>query len=145
MAIYDRTHKVLALGENSMGTLHNTYTPRGARTRDASFWGEVFYLTGAQELRDPEAKFKGRRLMDNQDVMPYASGSLLFDYLGINFDGEKGFSYQKKLGVELVTDNGSEKYLVSFILVQKALIRNTCNLKTVKMTLHCWKKYKAMW
>lgn len=43
MAVYDNTHKVLALGDNSMGTLHNTYTPRGARTRDASFWGEIFY------------------------------------------------------------------------------------------------------
>lgn len=84
----------------------------GYQTQTA-LWRNM-YLTGAQELRDPKARFKGRRLMDNQEVMPYASGSLLFDYLGINFDGEKGFSYQKKIGVELVTDNGSEKYLVSF-------------------------------
>lgn len=43
MCIYSNTHKVLYLGDNAMGTLHNTYTPRGARVRDASFWGGLFY------------------------------------------------------------------------------------------------------
>lgn len=43
MCIYSNTHKVLYLGDNAMGTLHNTYTPRGARVRDANFWGGLFY------------------------------------------------------------------------------------------------------
>lgn len=43
MCVYDNNHKVLYLGDNSMGTLHNTYTPRGARVRDANFWGCLFY------------------------------------------------------------------------------------------------------
>jgi alkyl sulfatase BDS1-like metallo-beta-lactamase superfamily hydrolase len=43
MCVYSNTHKVLFLGDNAMGTIHNTYTPRGARVRDASFWGSVFH------------------------------------------------------------------------------------------------------
>ncbi len=38
-----RLEKVLYLGDNAMGTLHNTYTPHGAMVRDASFWGGLFY------------------------------------------------------------------------------------------------------
>lgn len=43
MCAYDSTHKILYLGDNSMWALHNTYTPRGARVRDANFCGCLFY------------------------------------------------------------------------------------------------------
>ncbi|MGN0376790.1 MAG: alkyl sulfatase dimerization domain-containing protein [Suilimivivens sp.] len=43
MAVYDKNNRVLFLGDNSMGTLHNTYTMRGARVRDAGAWGEAYY------------------------------------------------------------------------------------------------------
>ena len=43
LGVYSRTHRVLFLADNAMGTLHNVYTPRGARVRDANYWGEVFY------------------------------------------------------------------------------------------------------
>ena len=59
MVIYDNNHKVLALGDNSMGTLHNTYTPRGARTRDAGFWGEIFYHLYNKYGKSCQALFSG--------------------------------------------------------------------------------------
>lgn len=62
MAIYDHTHKVLALGDLSMGTLHNTYTPRGARTRDAGFWGEIFYHLSHRFGDEAVAVFQGHGL-----------------------------------------------------------------------------------
>lgn len=43
MCTYFNDYKVLFLGDNSVGTLHNTYTMRGAPVRDANYWGKVFY------------------------------------------------------------------------------------------------------
>lgn len=43
MCTYYQEEQVLFLGDNAMGTLHNTYTMRGARVRDANFWGSLFF------------------------------------------------------------------------------------------------------
>jgi len=59
MCVYDHTHKVLYLGDNAMGTLHNTYTPRGARVRDASFWGGLFYSLYVKFGNEAEAVYQG--------------------------------------------------------------------------------------
>lgn len=59
MVVYDHTNRVLALGDNSMGTLHNTYTPRGAKTRDAAFWGEVFYHLYLRFGEEVQAVYQG--------------------------------------------------------------------------------------
>ena len=41
--------------------------------------------------------------MNNEGVMPYVSADLLLDYLGINFDGEKGIAVNTRfvLAIEL--------------------------------------------
>ncbi len=59
MCIYSNTHKVLYLGDNGMGTLHNTYTPRGARVRDASFWGGLFYKLYVKFGEEVSAIYQG--------------------------------------------------------------------------------------
>lgn len=59
MCVYSHTHKVLYLGDNSMGTLHNTYTMRGARVRDAGFWGGLFYHLYLEFGEEVEAIFQG--------------------------------------------------------------------------------------
>lgn len=59
MCVYDHTHKVLYLGDNAMGTLHNTYTMRGARVRDAGFWGGLFYHLYVEFGDEVEAIFQG--------------------------------------------------------------------------------------
>lgn len=43
MCTYFEDYDVLFLGDNGVGTLHNTYTMRGAPVRDANYWGKVFY------------------------------------------------------------------------------------------------------
>lgn len=43
MCTYFNDYKVLFLGDNGVGTLHNTYTMRGAPVRDANYWGKVFF------------------------------------------------------------------------------------------------------
>lgn len=59
MCVYSNTHKVLYLGDNSMGTIHNTYTMRGAKVRDANFWGELFYHLYLEFGDEAEAIFQG--------------------------------------------------------------------------------------
>ncbi len=59
MCVYSNTHKVLFLGDNVMGTLHNTYTPRGARVRDAAEWGKMFYKLYARYGNEVNAVFQG--------------------------------------------------------------------------------------
>lgn len=248
MTVYDNTHKVLALGDISMGTLHNTYIPRGARARDAAYkfpndealllankgvklqdigrkinipdrisktWytrdhygnytfnarGAVnrilgfyngnpvnlwpleeteyaarfveyaggedealkkarylgadaleqlayqtqtglwrnMYLTGAYELRNPDGKKNAPHLMDNSEVMPYVNAGLLFDYLGINFDGEKGIDLQEKFIIEITDTDDAEKYVVT--LYKGTLLydrlsgqKNTGQLTCVKLS-----------
>jgi alkyl sulfatase BDS1-like metallo-beta-lactamase superfamily hydrolase len=43
MVTYFEDYKVLYLGDVGVGTIHNTYTMRGAPVRDANYWGSVFY------------------------------------------------------------------------------------------------------
>ncbi|MGN0483783.1 MAG: alkyl sulfatase dimerization domain-containing protein [Lachnospiraceae bacterium] len=59
MCVYSHEHKVLYLGDNAMGTLHNTYTMRGARVRDAGFWGGLFYHLYVEFGEEVEAIFQG--------------------------------------------------------------------------------------
>lgn len=59
MCSYFHSYNVLFLGDNSMGTLHNTYTIRGARVRDANFWGELFYRLYVKYGEKAEAVFQG--------------------------------------------------------------------------------------
>ena len=59
MCVYSNTHKVLYLGDNAMGTIHNTYTMRGARVRDANFWGGLFYHLYLEFGEEVEAIFQG--------------------------------------------------------------------------------------
>lgn len=59
MCTYFQQYNVLFLGDNAMGTLHNTYTMRGARVRDANFWGELFYRLYVTYGDEVEAVFQG--------------------------------------------------------------------------------------
>jgi Alkyl sulfatase and related hydrolases len=59
MCVYSNTHKVLYLGDNAMGTIHNTYTPRGARVRDASFWGGLFFYLHTKFGKEVCAIYQG--------------------------------------------------------------------------------------
>ena len=59
MCTYYPDSKVLYLGDNAMGTLHNTYTMRGARVRDANFWGELFYRLHVKYGNQTEAIYQG--------------------------------------------------------------------------------------
>lgn len=43
MCTYFDDYHVLFLGDVGVGTIHNTYTMRGAPVRDANYWGKVFY------------------------------------------------------------------------------------------------------
>lgn len=93
MCVYSNTHKVLYLGDNAMGTLHNTYTPRGARVRDANFWGGLFYYLNTRFGDEMTAVFQGhgvphfkmekrpdnlkRFLLDNAAAYKYPSDQAL--------------------------------------------------------------------
>lgn len=59
MCTYYKPHEVLFLGDNSMGTLHNTYTMRGARVRDANFWGNLFYKLDVEYGEKVKAIYQG--------------------------------------------------------------------------------------
>ncbi len=40
---YVKSYRTLYLADTVMGTVHNTYTMRGAAVRDANYWGELLY------------------------------------------------------------------------------------------------------
>ena len=80
MCIYSNTHKVLYLGDNAMGTLHNTYTPRGARVRDASFWGGLFYSLYVKYGEEVQAIYQGHGVAHfKMDKRPGNLKSFLLD------------------------------------------------------------------
>ncbi len=56
------------------------------------------------------AKEHNIRYMDNKDVMPYVSASLILDYLGINYDGKRAVKIEKEFIIS-IKDSG-ELYLV---------------------------------
>lgn len=62
MCTYDQKDEVLFLGDNAMGTLHNTYTMRGARVRDANFWGTLFYRLYVKYGDQLQAVYQGHGL-----------------------------------------------------------------------------------
>jgi alkyl sulfatase BDS1-like metallo-beta-lactamase superfamily hydrolase len=62
MCTYFNDYKVLFLGDNSVGTLHNTYTMRGAPVRDANYWGKVFYHLYKLYGDEVEAIYQGHGL-----------------------------------------------------------------------------------
>lgn len=59
MCSYYPDYHVLFLGDNAIGTLHNTYAMRGAIVRDASFWGELFYHLYVKYGDEMEAVWQG--------------------------------------------------------------------------------------
>lgn len=69
------------------------------------------YLGGAYELRHPEAASQHKiRYMDNKDVMPFVSTSLILDYIGINFDCEKAIGIEKVFALNV--KNSDEFHIV---------------------------------
>lgn len=62
MCTYYQEARVLFLGDNAMGTLHNTYTMRGARVRDANFWGSLFYKLYVEYGNRLQAVYQGHGL-----------------------------------------------------------------------------------
>lgn len=62
MSSYFVNSNVLYLGDNSVGTLHNTYTMRGAPVRDANYWGKVFYHLYELFGDEVKAVFQGHGL-----------------------------------------------------------------------------------
>lgn len=70
------------------------------------------YLWAAFKKRHPEAASKHKiRYMDNKDVMPFVSSSLILDYIGINFDGEKTIDIEKVFAISI--KNSEEFYIVN--------------------------------
>lgn len=79
---------------------------------ESGLWRNA-YLSGALELRKPrDEKKKSVSYMNNQRVMPYVSSDLLLDYLGINFDGEKGISLNSRfvLAIQSQKENTNRDY-----------------------------------
>lgn len=79
---------------------------------ESGLWRNA-YLSGAMELRKPRnEKKKPVSYMNNQDVMPYVSSDLLLDYLGINFDGEKGISLRSEFifAIQPQEENADPEY-----------------------------------
>lgn len=62
MCTYFNDYKVLFLGDNGVGTIHNTYTMRGAPVRDANYWGKVFYHLYQLFGDEVEAVYQGHGL-----------------------------------------------------------------------------------
>lgn len=68
---------------------------------ESGLWRNA-YLSGAAELRRPAGEVAPKAsYMNNQDVMPYVSADLLLDYLGINFDGEKGIDLRSRFVLKI--------------------------------------------
>lgn len=62
MCTYFNDYKVLFLGDNGVGTLHNTYTMRGAPVRDANYWGKVFFRLYQMFGDEAEVVYQGHGL-----------------------------------------------------------------------------------
>lgn len=56
---YFRGYHALFLADNTVGTIHNTYTMRGAPVRDANYWGQLLYRLYLQYGDDAEVIFAG--------------------------------------------------------------------------------------
>lgn len=56
---YFKDYHALFLADNTVGTIHNTYTMRGAPVRDANYWGQLLYKLYLQYGEDAEVIFAG--------------------------------------------------------------------------------------
>lgn len=56
---YFRNYHALFLADNTVGTIHNTYTMRGAPVRDANYWGQILYRLYLQYGEEAEVIFAG--------------------------------------------------------------------------------------
>lgn len=56
---YFKDYHALFLADNTVGTIHNTYTMRGAPVRDANYWGQILYKLYLQYGEDAEVIFAG--------------------------------------------------------------------------------------
>ena len=59
MVTYFHEPRVLFLADDVMGTLHNTLTMRGARVRDANYWGKALFDLALEFGDEAEAVFYG--------------------------------------------------------------------------------------
>lgn len=59
MVTYFRNYHTLYLADDAVGTIHNTYTMRGAQVRDANYWGEVLYKLYLDYGEEVEVIFAG--------------------------------------------------------------------------------------
>lgn len=59
MVTYFRNYHTLYLADDAVGTIHNTYTMRGAQVRDANYWGEILYKLYLDYGEDAEVIFAG--------------------------------------------------------------------------------------
>ena len=56
---YFKNYHALFLADNTVGTIHNTYTMRGAPVRDANYWGKLLYKLYLQYGEDTDVIFAG--------------------------------------------------------------------------------------
>lgn len=56
---YFKEYNTLFLADNTVGTIHNTYTMRGAPVRDANYWGRILYELYLKYGEDAEVVFAG--------------------------------------------------------------------------------------
>ncbi|WP_443596645.1 alkyl sulfatase dimerization domain-containing protein [Agathobacter sp.] len=59
MVTYFRNYHTLYLADDAVGTIHNTYTMRGAQVRDANYWGQILYKLYLDYGEDAEVIFAG--------------------------------------------------------------------------------------
>ena len=96
---------------------------------ESGLWRNA-YLSGAFELRKPRGEKKTSvSYMNNQDVMPYVSSDLLLDYLGINFDGEKGNSFGSRFVFEIQPQKESADPDYQRVEIYKGTVLHTQILK----------------
>lgn len=108
MCVYDNNHKVLYLGDNSMGTLHNTLTPRGARVRDANFWGYLFFHLYLEFGNEVNAIYQGHGIahFKKENQVDNLKRFLLDNAVAYKFPSDQALLLANK-GVKL-NDAGSE-------------------------------------
>jgi alkyl sulfatase BDS1-like metallo-beta-lactamase superfamily hydrolase len=59
LVCYFKDYHALFLADNAVGTIHNTYTMRGAPVRDANYWGKILYRLYLKYGEEVEVIFAG--------------------------------------------------------------------------------------
>ena len=89
---------------------------------ESGLWRNA-YLSGAMELRRPRGgKKQSVSYMNNKDVMPYVSSDLLLDYLGINYDGEKGIALKSKFIFEILPEKNDDSVEYQRVEIYKGTV-----------------------